>query len=364
MEIVLISDGPLPLDSPVRKLPFFFPARLINMNTVSTNTVGEAKVAVVELLGATDTGLTALKSSWDSIASIPVICLVSQKNRREVIQAGALGKTESIERDAPFALLLKRLKKHMETDIIEALPRATPETTARAYKSSNTFLESLCLSTVEGAKIRISLMNESAEEMLSALKKDGLSCWMNAVETHHSATYSHSLQVAGLAGMLAKHVGWSEDDCKEVISGGLVHDIGKMRIPLTILDKPGKLTPQERALIDKHPVFGRDILKSRLEVSTDVKRMAIQHHEMLDGSGYPKGLRGDKLVPKVRLLTVCDIFVALTEQRSYRESVPARTAVAMLKNMGPKIDQKFVASLSQMLFGRAFGAVTREAPAA
>lgn len=364
MEIVLISDGPLPLDSPVRKLPFFFPSRLINMDKVSPDTVGAGKVAVIELLDASDAGLTALKASWNSIAEIPVICLVSQKVRREVIQAAALGKTETLERDAPFSLLMKRVKALLGNDIMATLPRKTPAQTAAAYQKSNTFLESLCFSTVEGAKIRVSLMNESAEEMLTALTKDGLSCWLDAVGTHHSATYCHSLQVAGLAGMLAKHLGWSEEDCQEVIAGGLVHDVGKMRIPLTILDKSGKLTKQEREIVDRHPMLGRDILKTRLEVSPDIKRMAIQHHEFLDGSGYPNRLKGDSIVPKVRLITVCDIFAALTEERAYKESVPPRTAISILKDMGPKLDQKLVSKLAELLFGRGFGAVTRQAPAA
>ena len=359
MEIVLISDGPLPLDSPVRKLPLFFPARLIDMSKVSPETVGEGKVAIIELLDATDAGLKALKSSWDSIAEIPVVCLVSQKNRKEVIQAAALGKTETLERDAPFALLQRRTKTLLNSDICKALPKSTPGRTVEAYKSSNAFLESLCLSSVEGSKIRVTLMNESAEEMLAALTSDGLSAWLGAVQTHHSGTYSHSLRVAGVAGMLAKHLGWSDAVCKEIIAGGLVHDIGKMRIPLSILDKSGKLTKEERTLIEKHPVFSRDMLKSRLEVSVDIKKMAIQHHEYLDGSGYPAGLSGDKLSLKVRLITVCDIFTALTEERPYKEAFPARTALTMLKDMGPKLDQKVVAALGSMLFGQQLGAVSR-----
>ncbi|MES0811614.1 HD-GYP domain-containing protein [Roseibium sp. SCPC15] len=359
MEIVLISDGPLPLDSPVRKLPFFFPARLIDMSKVSPDTVGEGKIAVIELLDSTDNGLKALKASWASIAEIPVICLVSHKTRKEVIQAAALGKTETLERDSPFSLLLKRIKTLLNTDICAALPRKTPAQTVEAYKKSNAFLESLCLSSAEGSSVRVTLMNESADEMLNALSTDGLSSWLGAVQTHHSATYCHSLRVAGLAGMFAKHLGWSDEDCKEVIAGGLVHDVGKMRIPLTILDKSGKLTKEERALIAKHPQFGRNILKSRLEVSADIKRMAIQHHEYLDGSGYPDGLKGDRITPKVRLMTICDVFTALTEERSYKDAIPARTALTMLKDMGPKLDQKMVAQFANMLFGREFGAVSR-----
>lgn len=364
MEIVLISDGSLPMESPLRKLPFFFATRLVAMDKVSPSTVGCAKVAIIELSGSTDAGLTALKASWDCIAAIPVICIAAPKNRREMIQAGALGRTERMDREVPFSLLLKQVKDLIDGDVLKALPKCCPECTKVAYMKGSTFLDSLCFSAVEGTRICTELMNESAEEMLTALKTDGLSCWLSTVATHHSGTYCHSLQVAGLAGMLAKHLGWGDADCKELIAGGLVHDIGKTRIPLTILDKAGKLTQQERDLVDKHPAFGQEILKTRPEISADIKRMAVQHHEMLDGSGYPRGLSGDQLVPKVRLMTICDIYVALTEERSYKKSFPARTAVAMLKEMGPKLDQAMVEKLDEMLFGRDFGAVTRAAPAA
>ena len=360
MEIILISDGPLPLDSPVRKLPFFFPARLIDMSKVSPRTVGEGRVAVVELLDATDAGLTALKTSWASIAEIPVICLASRKNRREVIQASALGKTEIMERDTPLALLVRKLKTILKNDPLASVPAGVPAATLAAYKKGNAFLESLALSATEGSSIQVSLMNESAGEILSSLSLDGLSPWLEAVQTHHSGTYCHSLMVAGLAGSFAEYLGWSKADCQEVIAGGLLHDIGKMRIPLTILDKANKLTDAERAIIDKHPMFGREILKPRLEVSIDIKKMAIQHHEYLDGSGYPDKLKGERISPKVRLMTICDIFTALTETRSYKEGMPVRAAIGVMLEMAKKLDQTMLKQFAQMVLDRDFGEVSRQ----
>ena len=359
MEIVLISDGPLALDSPVRKLPFFFPARLIDMSKVSESTVGDGRAAVVELLGATDAGLTALKSSWASIAEIPVICLVSKKNRREVIQASALGKTEIMERDTPLALLVRKLKLILQDDPLAQVPNGLPAKTLEAYKKGNAFLESLALSAAEGSNIQTSLMNEGAAEILSALSLDGLSPWLDAVQSHHSGTYCHSLMVAGIAGSFAQHLGWSEKDCQEAIAGGLVHDIGKMRIPLTILDKADKLTDAERSIIDKHPVFGRDILKPRLELSVDIKKMAIQHHEFLDGSGYPDGLKGERISPKVRLMTICDIFTALTEKRAYKDGMPVRVAIGVMQEMGRKLDQAMLKKFAHMVLDRDMGEVIR-----
>lgn len=359
MEIVLISDGPLPLESPVRKLPFFFPARLVHMAKVSPRTVGDARIGVVELLNATDAGLTALKNSWGSIAEIPVICLVDRKNRREVIQASALGKTQVLERETPLALLLRTIRGKVEFDPLGDVPASVPATTLEAYRKGNAFLESLALSTADGSKIQINLLNESAAEVLSALELDGMSSWVDAVQAHHSPTYCHSLMVAGLAGAFAGHLGWSKADCLEAVAGGLLHDIGKMRIPLTILDKADKLTEEERKIIDKHPQFGRDILKPRLEVPFDIKKMAIQHHEYLDGSGYPDGLKGDRISPKVRLMTICDIFTALTETRAYKDGLPVRAALGTMKEMGRKLDQDMLNQFARMVIDRDFGEISR-----
>ncbi|ASP34058.1 HD-GYP domain-containing protein [Labrenzia sp. VG12] len=359
MEIVLISDGPLPLESPVRKLPFFFPARLVHMAKVSPRTVGDARIGVVELLNATDAGLTALKNSWGSIAEIPVICLVDRKNRREVIQASALGKTQVLERETPLALLLRTIRGKVEFDPLGDVPASVPETTLEAYRKGNAFLESLALSTADGSKIQINLLNESAAEVLSALELDGMSSWVDAVQAHHSPTYCHSLMVAGLAGAFAGHLGWSKADCLEAVAGGLLHDIGKMRIPLTILDKADKLTEDERKIIAKHPQFGRDILKPRLEVPFDIKKMAIQHHEYLDGSGYPDGLKGDRISPKVRLMTICDIFTALTETRAYKDGLPVRAALGTMKEMGRKLDQDMLNQFARMVIDRDFGDISR-----
>ncbi|EEE45011.1 HD-GYP domain-containing protein [Roseibium alexandrii] len=363
-EVILISDGPLPMDSPVRKIPFFFRARLIDMAKVSPKTSGEASVAIIELLGSSKPGMSALKSSWGSIAEIPVIGIIDKSDRREMTQAAALGEMDLVDREAPLALLLHQVKKYLKTDILKDLPKDTPERTAQAFSKANAFLETLCMSAVSDASIQIRAMEDSAKDALSAIDLEGLLAWMQAVESHHSPTYSHSLKVAGLAGAFARHLKWSEADCREMVAGGLVHDIGKMRIPLTILDKPGRLTDEERSLIAKHPVFGQEILKPRLEVPYEIKRMAIQHHEYLDGSGYPNHLKADRISQKVRVMTICDIFTALTEERAYKEPMPPRQAIAMMKNMGPKLDQDLLRQFSDMILDRVFAELSRPVSAA
>ena len=111
-------------------------------------------------------------------------------------------------------------------------------------------------------------------------------------------------------------------------------------------------------------MFGQEILKPRLEVPYEIKRMAIQHHEYLDGSGYPNHLKADRLSQKVRVMTICDIFTALTEERAYKEPIPPRQAIAMMKNMGPKLDQDLLRQFSDMILDRVFAELSKPVPAA
>lgn len=364
MEIVLISDGPLPLGSPVRKLPFFFPARLVAMDKVSPRTVGEARVAVVELLDAGDEGLRALKRSWASMSGITTFCVAANQSRREMIQAAALGKTETVDRDLPLAFLIRRIRSELAQDLAAHVPDDVGAETVQAYVNASNALDGLTLSSADGCKIQVAVLNDCAGEILNALSRYGISDWMHAINSHHSATYRHSLTVAGLAGHFCRHLGWDEEFCREMVAGGLLHDIGKTRIPLTILDKPDKLSDRERALIDRHPEFGREILKPRLEVPVDMKKIAIQHHEYLDGTGYPDGLSAPKISQKVRIMTICDIFTALTEQRSYKECLPARVAVDMMRDMGGKLDAGLLEQFAELALGQDFAQLSRSPQAA
>ena len=153
----------------------------------------------------------------------------------------------------------------------------------------------------------------------------------------------------GLVTSFSQSLGWSTSDQYTMAAAGLVHDIGKTKIPLAILDKPGKLTDQEFELIKQHPVFGYEILHEREEVTDEIKHMTFHHHEFMDGSGYPEGLTAVELHPMVRVMTICDIFAALTEKRSYKEALSPRVAYAKLMEMGGKLDQSLVRKFTKVV---------------
>ena len=153
--------------------------------------------------------------------------------------------------------------------------------------------------------------------------------------------------MAGLAATFAIGLGFSEPDRQQLVRAALVHDVGKAKIPLSILNKPGPLDASERAVMSEHAALGHAILVQAGGFDDAVLSVVRHHHEMLDGSGYPDGLAGRQIGDLVRLLTVCDIYAALVERRPYRAPMPSAKAIQVLYGMTGKLDMDFVRALER-----------------
>ena len=123
---------------------------------------------------------------------------------------------------------------------------------------------------------------------------------------------------------------------------GMLHDIGKARIPLAILEKPGRLDENEMAVMRQHPEHGLDALGTAEVLPAEMLDMVVHHHEYLDGSGYPHGLQGSEISDLVRIMTISDVFGALIERRSYKPPLSFDAAYQILLDMGPKLDKDLV----------------------
>ncbi len=142
---------------------------------------------------------------------------------------------------------------------------------------------------------------------------------MIALQNYDDYTYKHCLRVAMMAASVSAELGMDESGTKEVVVSGLLHDIGKSNIDHDIIIKPGKLTDDEFAEIKRHPVIGYNILKNSGEYNSNIMSGVLFHQEKYDGTGYPTGLVGEKIPLIARILTVCDVFDALTSNRPYRK---------------------------------------------
>ena len=212
----------------------------------------------------------------------------------------------------------------------------------RCANGAGTALAKLFTSAGSREWIDLAAIDQSVDPILTALQDGGLARWLNAIQAHDKPTYQHSLTVAGLTAQCAKHMGFPILQRRRLIRAALVHDLGKSRIPRELLVKRGSLTSEETAIMRTHPLLGYDILLASSNSDPAMLDAVRHHHEMLDGSGYPDGLSGDAISDVVRLLSICDVYAALTERRSYKPSMAAVDAMQVLNAMSGKVESRFV----------------------
>lgn len=198
-------------------------------------------------------------------------------------------------------------------------------------------------------QLALGLSNVSLLEELDSLSFGALTALARTIDASSHWTAGHSERVTQYAVEIAKRLGFNAPDVARLQQGSLLHDIGKIGVPPTILDKAAPLTEAELAVMQSHPVIGARIVES-VRAFRDLVPLVLHHHELLDGTGYPAGLRGDEIPDLVRVLTVADVFDALTSDRPYRKGLATESALAILVNeVGTKFDAGAVAALRDML---------------
>jgi PAS domain S-box-containing protein/putative nucleotidyltransferase with HDIG domain len=172
------------------------------------------------------------------------------------------------------------------------------------------------------------------------------------IEDRDPYTSGHSVGVAGLAEAIARVMGLSQGQITGIYIAGVLHDIGKMAVPVEIVVKPGRLTDMEMSLIQIHPQAGYEILKG-IEFPWPVAQAALQHHERMDGSGYPQGLKGNEIALEARILGVADVVDAMTHHRPYRPAFSLQEAREEIsKERGRLYDPQVVDACLEVLEGK------------
>ena len=163
-------------------------------------------------------------------------------------------------------------------------------------------------------------------------------------------TELHTRRVALRAVQLGEQLGLSAGRLRSLAIGGLLHDMGKLSVPDEILQKPGALTDDEYAVIRCHPEWGRSLVRELGGFPAEVERLVMDHHERLDGKGYPRGLSENSLDLETRIMSVCDVYDALMSKRVYRDAWTQQAALQMLREQsGTAFDPRCVAALEQVL---------------
>lgn len=194
------------------------------------------------------------------------------------------------------------------------------------------------------AELNITKIKEIILEMIDQiLKSPEIVYNLNEINHHDKYTYMHSVNVSILALMTGSVMGLDHKNLELLGISALMHDIGKTSIDATLLNKPGKLEDHEYQIIKEHASKGYEILKDSFKQSYLPAHVALQHHERVDGSGYPKGLNGGKIHNFAKIVAVADVFDAITSNRVYQNAQPVYIGIQeIVQNMGHKYDQDVV----------------------
>ncbi len=179
-------------------------------------------------------------------------------------------------------------------------------------------------------KSSVYLENHQLYHDLQDLMIGSLRALTSSIDAKDPYTCGHSERVAALSLCLGRQVGLSANQVRDAYLGGLLHDVGKIGVSEQVLCKPGKLTEQEFAQIRRHPEIGANILQG-IKQLVEVNRAVLTHHERLDGTGYPQGLKGEQIPLVGRIVGLADSFDAMTSARVYRRALPLETACAEIR---------------------------------
>jgi putative nucleotidyltransferase with HDIG domain len=225
-----------------------------------------------------------------------------------------------LPKNAPDEPTTREHEYYKELDRAKLVHRQTIETAREVLDSIKS-----------GGSFSVEKVEKAAEGVVeSILRNPDTLISLSQIKGYDEYTYTHSVGVSVLVTSLANAMGYKGERLLEVGIGGLLHDIGKMRVPESILNKPGKYTEWEFKVMKKHPEHGIDILKDKKKVSDFSRAVIIQHHERYNGNGYPYGLKGEQIDEVGLMAAVADVYDALTSNRVYRAAWPPQKALALI----------------------------------
>lgn len=272
------------------------------------------------------------------------VFIVSENRRLLAVRATACGAEAVLPRPLTRDTLYQTIDRLLND------PVAEPGQAGRiGFHAGVSALEDILHFATSGFELTQDELYTHGDQIIDAIADIGLGDWVELVAKHHSQTFRHSLLVTGVSVGFGQLLGIGHIDLRRLALGSLLHDVGKAEIPVSILEKPSALTPDEMEAMRHHPEFGRDILRRKGGFSAEMIDVVGQHHELLDGSGYPDGLAGHQISDLVRAVTICDIFAALIEERSYKRRLDAGEAYDIMSGMKGKLDPALMKEFAHVI---------------
>lgn len=249
-------------------------------------------------------------------------------------------------------------KRQSKEELIKIEKERKKKVFKRQYKEDIDNIKDVFSDIITGEKVNLNKINnisqnliQNADDIVTTFES------IDEIKLMDDYTYAHSINVSIYAMMLGKWLDLGDEEIKSLVKSGVLHDIGKGKLDKEILNKPGKLTDEEFNHIKTHPVLGYEICKPMIFLSDDIKNGVLMHHEKLDGSGYPLGIRGSQIPFHARIIAICDIYDALNAKRVYKEEqTPFDTFDQIIEIGKRQLDQEilgvFLKNIVSIYIGR------------
>ena len=334
----------------------WFHVQAIGLDTLDSKEVDASACIIDTNLSDREVVLRVKESISNAPSRGTLYFVIDDRRLADLAQANALGATGVLRRsflDRDAVDFANRLNEQL----LDNIWNDVAETTKQNLTCMSALNDALYSAVGSNQPLPKAQVSESCDSLISSIEDHNgcLSQWLEAVREHHSYTYRHSMIVSGLSAGFATSLGMRRTDVERIAVGALLHDVGKMKMPLGLLDKPGALTPAERQQINQHPGFGAEILRADGQFPDEVIEITHHHHELLDGTGYPDGLKGNQLNDLVRILTIVDIFSAMIDERPYKAAMSCDQAYETLLKMDGKLDRDILRAFEPTAVSAAAG---------
>ena len=283
---------------------------------------------------------------------VPIVCTATHD--RSVFLADAIGLGVRTTLVKPFrrSVLLAAISKEINGKIERSWVRIEPTQRAALQRTTQIF-NSIADLIDNGEALPYQKVQEACQPLIDAIRNGNYQDMLNGVRDHDNYTYVHSLRVAIFLSVFGQAIGVRGNDLLTLASGGLMHDVGKMSVPYGILNNPGRLSDEEMEIMRSHVTSTASFLSNSPGLPRGVKTIAEQHHEKLDGTGYPLGLKGKELNELARMASIVDIYGALTDRRAYKEAMEPAHALQIMAQLKGQLDQHLLKVFREVLLDSA-----------
>ena len=283
-------------------------------------------------------GIHRTKCNDDSLKHVPFIIMSDGHEGPFIAGDGSGAPDHFLKRPIRINLLLDRLAALMSYEVEQSWEKL-PQQAGRALRSTADQFLDIAKAVANNTPLDRNAVSASCNPLVDCVRNNQHKHVLLGLRNHHNYTYTHSMRVAVFMSVFAHAYNVSKDEMTLLSTGGFLHDVGKMVMPQSLLNKTEALNEQDWHTMRDHAKQSQTITERIEGVNESICTIAAQHHERVDGSGYPKGLKGFQINELGRMSAIADVYAGLTDERPYKRAFEPDTAFSIMKDMGGALDQ-------------------------